>query len=296
MPRIFITYRRDESTGYAGRIHERLANLYGTASVFMDVDDIDPGTDFVDAIENRISSCEVLLVLVGKRWLTMQDSNGRRRIDDPNDLVRIEVANSLAANKRIIPVLLDGASMPAEKNLPDSLKALSEHQAIELSEKRWEYDFGKLVEAIVGGRRPQSRRRNLLFAIGGLALLVLLAALWWFTKPEVVIAGRWTAELRYEFGEPPREVFVFEAAGDNIRGTASFLEVDRTIVEGKLDGDMLSFITRTLEVAGDENREATHYYDGRVSGDKMRLVMRTVGGFSNHLPISFTARRAEDIR
>jgi len=100
MPRIFISYRRDESTGYAGRIHERLAALYGADSVFMHVDNIQPGTDFVAAIDRHISTCDALVVLIGNRWLSAQDSTGRRRIDDPEDFVRSKSLNHSPATRR----------------------------------------------------------------------------------------------------------------------------------------------------------------------------------------------------
>jgi len=109
---VFISYRRDDSAGYAGRIHERLASVLGEDAVFRDFDDLRPGMDFASAIEQEISSCTVLLVLIGERWLEARDARGRRRIDDPGDFVRIEVSRALSRNVRVIPVLLGGASMP----------------------------------------------------------------------------------------------------------------------------------------------------------------------------------------
>ena len=294
MPRIFISYRRDESTGYAGRIHERLAALYGADSVFMDVDDIQPGTDFVDAIDHHISSCDALLVLIGSRWLTAQDSAGRRRIEDPADFVRIEIAQSLARSKKIIPVLLDGASMPAAQSLPAAIQGLSRHQAIKLSEDRWDYDFDKLAEAVEGGQRRRKLRKKVVFALSAIALLAVIGALWLFREPAPELSGRWTAEVPYEFGPPRREAFTFSVSRKNIRGTASFLGVDRAIEEGAVDGAMLSFLTRTSEAVGNDSRETTHRYDGQLNGGEIRFVMQTTGGFSSHPPISFTAMRSAD--
>ena len=292
MAKIFISYRRDESTGYAGRIHERLSHIYGTHSVFMDVDDVGPGTDFVSVIEDQIASCDILLVLIGPRWLTLQDANSRRRIDDPNDFVRIEISKGLARKIRIIPLLLNHASMPSEKSLPNDLKELSRHQAMELSEERWEYDFGKLAETLDSGPGKRKPRRNILAALCGIVLVALLAALWLF-KQSPIVTGRWTADVKYDFSDPQREVFVFEQTDGSIRGSASFLGVDRAIVEGKIDGDMLSFVTQTFEMAGNETRETTHRYDGKVSGQEIRFVMQILGGFSDHPVVSFTARRAD---
>jgi hypothetical protein len=91
MPTIFINYRRDDSAGHAGRLHDRFVSVLGGRSVFMDLDDIQPGANFVNAIEEQVGACDVMLVLIGKRWLA-RDAAGRRRIDDPDDFVRIEIA------------------------------------------------------------------------------------------------------------------------------------------------------------------------------------------------------------
>ncbi|MCW8949274.1 MAG: toll/interleukin-1 receptor domain-containing protein, partial [Sedimenticola sp.] len=90
MDGIFISYRRDDSAGYAGRLYDRLAAHFGAERVFMDVEGIDPGTDFVDAIERAVTSCKVLIVLIGHEWLEIDDGSGHRRLDDPNDFIRIE--------------------------------------------------------------------------------------------------------------------------------------------------------------------------------------------------------------
>src|SRR5262245_28159099 len=139
MPKIFISYRRDDSQGYAGHIHERLSNVFGTDAVFMDVEDIAPGADFVRRIEESAGSCDAMLVLIGKRWLEAKDDAGRRRIDDPQDFVRAEIAGALGRNVRIIPVLLNNTSMPSERDLPVPLRRLAHFQATEVSDERWDY-------------------------------------------------------------------------------------------------------------------------------------------------------------
>src|SRR5262245_56570278 len=133
MPKIFISYRRDEAEGYAGRIHERLASIFGTHSVFMDVDDLKPGSEFPLAIENAIATSDVLLVLIGKQWLQFRDPAGNRRLDDPEDFVRREIVTALNRKVRVIPVLLNGARLPSEQDLPADLKRLVDPQAIDLS-------------------------------------------------------------------------------------------------------------------------------------------------------------------
>ena len=145
---IFISYRRDDSAGYAGRLYDRLAAHFGVDRVFMDVEGIEPGTDFVDAIERAIASCRVLIVLIGDEWLSAADAGGRRRLDDPNDFIRLETSAALARDIRVVPVLLDGALMPHESDLPDNLKPLVRRQAVELTHKQWEASSGELIRTL----------------------------------------------------------------------------------------------------------------------------------------------------
>jgi hypothetical protein len=117
--------------------------------VFMDIDTIEPGDDFRKVIANAVGTCDVVLVMIGRQWLTMSDPQGQRRLDDPGDWVRAEVATALAnPNVRVIPVLLRGASMPGEHELPEDLKELAWRNALELSDSRFQHDAGKLVSVI----------------------------------------------------------------------------------------------------------------------------------------------------
>ena len=113
---IFISYRRADSEGYAGRIYDRLAERFGSDRVFLDVTDIGVGEDFVDAIHQAISCCQVLLVLIGPRWSSIVNETGKKRLYDPNDFVRLEVASALENGLRVIPVLVFGAEMPAAED------------------------------------------------------------------------------------------------------------------------------------------------------------------------------------
>jgi len=145
---IFISYRREDSAGYAGRLYDRLAAHFGAERVFMDVEGIAPGTDFVDAIERAVTSCKVLIVLIGDEWLAIQDNSGQRRLDDPNDFIRLETSTALKRDIRVVPVLLEDARMPRSDELPDELAGLSRRQAIEISHKQWEASTGNLIEAL----------------------------------------------------------------------------------------------------------------------------------------------------
>src|SRR5512134_189386 len=147
MSRIFISYRREGGAGFSGRLADDLGRRFGAHEVFRDVEDIASGDDFVARLDKALRDCRVLLAVIGKTWLTAA-SNGRRRLDDPNDFVRLEIGHALAAGVRVIPVLVEGARIPAERDLPDGLKPLARRQAHELSESRWEFDVDRLARVI----------------------------------------------------------------------------------------------------------------------------------------------------
>jgi hypothetical protein len=146
---IFINYRREDSAGHAGRLFDGLSSHF-PGRLFMDVDTIAPGIDFVEAIEQAVGACEVLIVVIGREWLTLKNATGGRRIDDNADFVRLELETALARNIRIIPVLVQDAQPPRPEDLPPSLARLARRNAIELSDVRWGYDVERLAQTIQG--------------------------------------------------------------------------------------------------------------------------------------------------
>jgi len=148
MGNIFISYRREDSAGHTGRLFDRLREHFGKDRVFIDIAGIEPGVDFVEAIEKAVGSCDAFVVVIGKQWLNVTDADGRRRLDNPEDFIRLELASALRRNIRIIPVLVQGAAAPGGKNLPEDLKKLSRLQAHEITDNRWDYDVGKLIEIL----------------------------------------------------------------------------------------------------------------------------------------------------
>jgi len=146
--RIFISYRRDETAYPAGWLFDRLVQHFGTAQIFKDVDSIELGDDFVEVITRAVGSCDVLLALIGDQWLTVTDVNERRRIDDPDDFVRLEIQAALTRNVLIIPILVNGAKMPRAEELPAGLAGLARRQALELSPNRFEYDTNRLLRVL----------------------------------------------------------------------------------------------------------------------------------------------------
>ncbi len=148
MPGIFISYRRDDSIGHTGRLYDLLSQHFGRAHVFMDIDTIGPGENFAEVIEKTCDTCEVLLAVIGHSWESVTGQNGIRRLDDPEDFVRLEIGHALEKGLRVVPVLVDGAQMPDAKDLPPDLKNLALRNAWEINDKRFHHDVGQLVEAL----------------------------------------------------------------------------------------------------------------------------------------------------
>jgi hypothetical protein len=146
--RIFISYRREETAYAAGWLYDVLDSRLGDGQVFKDIDSISPGDDFVEVITRAVGSCDVLLALIGERWLTITDERGQRRIDDPDDFVRLEIEAALTRNVRVIPVLVDRTSMPRADELPESMARLVRRQAVELSPSRFESDAKRLLSVL----------------------------------------------------------------------------------------------------------------------------------------------------
>lgn len=145
---IFINYRRNDSEGEAGRLFDDLVSRFSDKSVFMDVAAIEPGRDFRKAIDQSIADCNVLLAIIGLEWLEVKDAAGGRRLDDPNDFVRVELASALRRDIPVIPVLVRGAKMPHVELLPDDLKELAFRNAVELTHPRWKSDVQVLIRAL----------------------------------------------------------------------------------------------------------------------------------------------------
>ena len=178
MRRIFISYRRADSADAAGRLYDRLAEQFGGHNVFMDVDDIRPGEDYVVAIERRIANCDTMIVLLGPGWGSATNEAGARRLDDPHDLARLEVEAALRRNVRVIPILLGDAEMPAAKELPEALQPLLRRQAVRLSHASFHKDVDLLLERL--GRRVKHRaprRWPWLVAGGAVAIAIVVAIL-----------------------------------------------------------------------------------------------------------------------
>lgn len=144
MSRVFISYRRADSAQWANKLYRHLSMRFGKDLVFQDVDDIAGGDDFLETIRKELSSSEAFLILIGPHWLS--DGRGSGRLNDPKDVLRMEIAEALSSQGTVIPVLVGGASMPSSDDLPKPVKPLSRRQAISLADEKWVPNVEALIE------------------------------------------------------------------------------------------------------------------------------------------------------
>ena len=297
--RVFISYRRDDAAGYAGRLEEALEKRLGQGSVFRDVIDIAPGADFVEAIRARLSGAQTVLVLIGPRWAG-GDTPGARRLDDAQDFVRLEVQVALDSGARIVPVLLPGARMPTENELPAPLQPLARRHALSLSDTHWAADIERLLGA-VGAAPP---RRIWPWALGAALLAAALVGAWCLLRPASApppdagerLIGAWVATVRYDWGDRYDERFEFKRHAGRITGTAGYLRHPRALENLQIDGPNVHFQTRSQIMLGSETRELTHSYAGELRGqppnEVLALRLQSSGGFGSEAPLEFEARRS----
>lgn len=180
---IFISYRRGDTGGHAGRLYDDLVDHFGRNKVFRDIDALQSqlGLDFTEALDRALADSDVVLVLIGPNWLGIPGPDGTRRLDNPEDILHQEISMALARpGTRVIPVLLGGATMPPIAELPAPLKPLARRQAIDISDRRWSFDVAQLIAAIeplVGSQREPAvatgRNRG---AIATVIAVLLVAA------------------------------------------------------------------------------------------------------------------------
>jgi hypothetical protein len=180
---VFLSYRRGDVGGHAGRLTDALRQRLGADSVFQDVVAIAPGQDFTVAIDRALDDCDAVLAVIGPGWLTAATPQGAPRLFDADDYVRLELARALDRNVRVVPVLVGGAALPAASELPDDLKGLVRRQAVVLHDETWHQDVNGLVGSLRGEPAvPTTRRPRWLVPGAAVAavLVVLGAAAWWW--------------------------------------------------------------------------------------------------------------------
>jgi hypothetical protein len=270
MTSLFISYRRDDGAGHAGRLYDRLSARFGSEQVFIDHYDLAPGQDFPSAIESSLARADVVLALIGPRWIDARDARGQLRLAQADDFVRRELLAALASGKRVIPLLIGGARMPGAAELPAELAALSRLQAWELRDARFDDDLNALLAQLSA---PTERSRG--------------------TQPDIAarLTGEWVAEVQYRWGVRATERFRFEVDGDELFGSGTFLSGEHPLEDPELLPDGARFLLHSEAVQGQETRRIKHRYRVRVDEDTLHVRMQSSGGFSDSPTHTFTARR-----
>ena len=148
VPSIFVCYRREDTQDAAGRLHDRLVDAYGPERVFMDIDSVPLGIDFVEHVAEQIGKCSAVIVMIGKQWHTIKDKKRRRRLDKEDDLVRAEIRAALQKKIPVIPVTVQNAAMPQAEDLPDDIRLLARRNGIQLDAARWRTDVERLIKEL----------------------------------------------------------------------------------------------------------------------------------------------------
>jgi TIR domain len=177
--RVFLSYRRGEAGGHAGRLNDGLLERLGPKNVFQDVG-IAPGANFIREIDRELDACDVAIAVIGPGWLTAANEQGGPRLFEPDDFVRQELAHALQRDVPVIPVLVGRATLPAAAELPEDLRLLSQHQAVELHDESWHEDLEGLVRRL-RGKPARSRKRSRGIVAGAVvgAVAVVGGAAWW---------------------------------------------------------------------------------------------------------------------
>lgn len=312
MARIFISYRRDDSGGHAGRLCDRLSSRFGDDRVFMDLQDIAPGQDFARAIDEMIATCECVVAVIGPRWLEAM----QQRAGAAEDFVHHEIAAALRRDITVIPVLVGGARMPPAGQLPPALAPLRHRNAFELRDDRFDHDVAILSDAIARGSGAGGsglhfigrRYRAPLIAAACLAAAAAAAYMLWprvepaqpaaVTTPAVTapaaaaLDGDWIAEVQKE-GQPIfRMALSFATADDSITGMVRYPTGDAPIADARLQGSVLTF--QTSHIPQFESAPAVVRYSGQLAGDEIRFTMTdqySLGrGVARRVPAAGTVR------
>ncbi len=265
---IFISYRRGTSSWVTRALHDVLCKHFGHEQVFMDVNDIDYGTDFATKIEQEVGRCSVVLGVIDPGWISITDENGNRRIDNPDDYVRLEIGMGLKRRVAVVPILVDGATNPKKSELPEDLKALSTQNAIELRHSHFEADCNVLVESLkktleskdFQGAVPNNEKANSRteLKVARLGLIGTLGA--------AVIAALVALIINWPFGEnvekKPGDISVTASEGSVAIGGNVNVGGDLAIHQD-LDPAMLKFVEKAVDALTTQLDEKDSQLQGR---------------------------------
>lgn len=277
MPDIFVSYRRTDTSAYAGRIGDHLRQHFGENQVFIDVESIGPGESFRRIVEDNLRTCRIFIALIGANWLVVQETDGTRRLDNPDDHVRREVAIALERQDcRVIPLLVGGATLPCKSDLPRGLHSLCEHNYVNLRDEKFSIDMQAFLgelDTVLG--RPWYR--CLIFrwvlALALLMLTIVAGAGWYWLSIEeqhsTVTTELYTATKSTDVQEDIKDSVFYS----NKPGFARIVHEFGTkgIGPGQIDD------ARYLTIDSEGNIWTADYQDGRVqqfdvSGKFLQLI------------------------
>jgi hypothetical protein len=279
--RVTLNYRRHDTSGHAGRLYDALAEKFGSEHVFMDIDAIEPGVDFEEAIDRALASADAFICLIGTEWLGSTDAKGHRRLDNPEDFVRLEIEAALRREIRVIPVLVRGAEMPQSDELPESITGLARRNAIEIRDSSWHYDVGRLIRTLekidleqVNAREPQAADRQPPMAEARKPRAAV---------PEPALAAEQAIPSRPPSGEPPASPLGVLAR------VRRFMTAHKLLAAGgvvALVAALLAVIP--LLAAGGESVEMTelppYTYSGKAHLDSRELTLQVAPALANDGP------------
>lgn len=280
---IFLSYRRGDTAGHAGRLFDRLAHRFGNSQVFMDVDTIRPGEDFAKAVVASVNACRVLVALIGDDWVSASEEQGRR-LDNPADFVRLEIAAAIARGIPIIPVLVEGAAMPRAEELPEDLRPLLRYQAFEIRDTRFDAEAQDLIRAIEdliqssAGRDPRKPlpHRPSAWAWLGLGIAALVGLLALILHPidrTGDLSGEWRAEATNSRGHLLSIVLNLRIQAGQVLGDVTYPTGTGSIEEGVIHGNRISFVTRHIPQFAEQ--PATTRFAGDWKAGELRLTMQS---------------------
>jgi len=262
---IFLNYRRDDSMGMAGRLYDRLAQAFGQENLFMDVDHIPAGVDFVDYLNSQVAACEVFISVIGPSWLDARNEQGDRRLHVPDDFVTIEIAAALARDIRVIPVLIDGARMPKAGDLPEPLKPLVRRHAVNLRHDHFGRDAEALIEKIREALQGKPARIPQWRAVAGIAAVLLLLALIGLFGTRMPLPLSWTVQPR----EQPEKQSLATAQIDETQAKAA------AEAEARTRSEQAEKERQAAAQADEERKKAAAEADARAAAaqaEKERLA------------------------
>jgi hypothetical protein len=268
--RVFLSYRRNDVGGYAGRLSDALRERLGAKSVFQDVTAIALGEAFTAAIDRALDESDAVVAVIGPGWLTASKPEGAPRLFEPDDYVRLELARALQREVRVIPVLVGGASLPTADALPEDLRGLVERQGMVLRDESWHQDVETLVRALRGEPAlPTIRRRPWL--ISGAVAVVLIGlgvGAWWLWGPasgnSTGQGSRLSLEIRPDHGQPSA-AFVVSGTGCR-QGDLIFV-----IFDAKGVGSATCQANHTYLISYTPDNGLLPWYDAKGSEHKLTL-------------------------